>query len=347
MLRRISKESPPPIDELAEVTLRRPTPVTPTSGGGMYGTRMGPYFSRPMGPEFMRRSCTFVAEAGWRKSGSSGSGKEAKERQNLALKVRQKAAELGATDELDSGSNNPKSGRVQRLVGNVAGNLKSWSSSEDVRQSVMGAFNRTVSVITQARRSSKSGSRNSIPELTSVTSLTTANSKTTTANNNNSGRYNNTSSRVAVGSNSKSSMALKNSRLANRTSAPNIMAQQSYIKPSQHDRLNNNQNVYGNNINNHNNQKSRPRNSNTPNNNNKLSNIHHHNNNNQYSSKKDDHLFKKPTAPVGYRHYRNTSSQSSTRTNPSMITSTPVVPPGNVPRAALTSAAKNTQHGKR
>lgn len=283
MLRRLSKESPPPIDELAEVTLRRPVPV----GGGMY-------FSRPVGPEFMRRSCTFVAEAGWRKS-SSGA-KDAKDRQNLALRVRQKAVELGSAggDDDDGGK---AATRVQRLMGNVAGNLKSWSSSEDVRQSMMGAFNRTVSVITQARRSSKA-SRNSIPELTAVTNITSNKVTTTTTNSNINSRYHLTKSASA----SRFITPTKGSNVkmgGGRNSVPSLHnVPLTTTSRYNQDRLNNNSN----------NNKSR---STHNNNNNKITSsasgtrISSTNN----ANKSDDHLFKKPAAPVGYKHYRSNSSQ--------------------------------------
>ena len=114
-------------------------------------TKLPPF----IGPGFMKRSSTFVTEGiGWRKKSNGAGSKDAKERQNLALKVRQKVAQL---EEVDSERVNGRSndydynnkGRMSRLVGSVTGGLKSWSSSEDVRQSVVGAFSRTVSVIKQ------------------------------------------------------------------------------------------------------------------------------------------------------------------------------------------------------
>ncbi|KAG7155200.1 hypothetical protein Hamer_G020930 [Homarus americanus] len=153
------------------VTLRRrdalvmPQPTKPPS------SLVSPY-------SFMRRSCTFVAESslGLRKSGSRTSftgnnssihpastrtplrgqpapaaNKVVKDRKNLAMQVRQKKDMLeestngrscvdGRVDESVSGG-----GRMSRLVGG----LRAWSSTEDVRQSVMGAIGRTVSVIKQ------------------------------------------------------------------------------------------------------------------------------------------------------------------------------------------------------
>ena len=276
MLRRLSKDNsscPPTIDELDEVTLRRPVPLTPT------GT--GPYFSRPMGPEFMRRSCTFVAEAGWRKS--SGGGKDAKERQNLALKVRQKAAELGAGDEKPTGS----SGRMQRLVGNMTGNLKSWSSSEDVRQSVMGALNRTVSVITQGRKSSKA--RNSIPELTSVTTSKTPAYVRAPASNKIQGTTRASGTRAGLGGGPKAINASPTSKYTHSVSSSAIPTTRTL-----HDnKLNNNS-------------RSKPASSRQYNNNMVTKNSKTVTSRDE---KDGDSLFKKPAAPVGYKHYRKNTSQ--------------------------------------
>ena len=104
-----------------------------------------------LGPGFMKRSSTFVTEGiGWRKKSSGSNGKDAKERQNLALKVRQKVAQMDDDDNNKAGTGgNDGRGRMSRLVGSVTGGLKSWSSSEDVRQSVVGAFSKTVSAIKQ------------------------------------------------------------------------------------------------------------------------------------------------------------------------------------------------------
>ncbi|ROT79282.1 hypothetical protein C7M84_002004 [Penaeus vannamei] len=135
------------------VTLRRPLgTATPAP------TTPSPY-------SFMRRSCTFVAESslGLRKSalrtsltnhGSSARtpapavNKVVKDRKNLAMQVRQKKEllEESANGHTESdnvtGRGGGGSGRVSRLVGG----LRAWSSTEDVRQSVMGAIGRTVSV---------------------------------------------------------------------------------------------------------------------------------------------------------------------------------------------------------
>lgn len=156
------------------VTLRRPlgtaapAPTTPS-----------PY-------SFMRRSCTFVAESslGLRKSAlrtsltSHGSSartpapavnKVVKDRKNLAMQVRQKKELLeesanGHTESV-AGRGGGGSGRVSRLVGG----LRAWSSTEDVRQSVMGAIGRTVSV---SRRVKQAFSRpdNSKPDATKAQS---------------------------------------------------------------------------------------------------------------------------------------------------------------------------------
>lgn len=150
------------------VTLRRlgtsaipqPTKPTPT---------ISPY-------SFMRRSCTFVAESslGLRKAATRTSftgqpltvhpasartplraqpppvNKVVKDRKNLAMQVRQKKDMLEESTNGDDCVNErvdsvSGSGRMSRLVGG----LRAWSSTEDVRQSFMGAIGRTVSVIKQ------------------------------------------------------------------------------------------------------------------------------------------------------------------------------------------------------
>ena len=327
MLRRISKENPPAIDELDEVTLRRPVPVTATSIGPYGPYRMGPCFSRPVGPEFMRRSCTFVAEAGWRKSSGP---KETKDRQNLALRVRQKAVELGsAGGDFDDGGK--AATRVQRLMGNVAGNLKSWSSSEDVRQSVIGAFNRTVSVITQARRSSKAN-RNSIPELMAVTNISTlANTTISDSNTDINGRYHLTKSASASKFVPHSKTELSNTKFASRNSVPCLTkVPLSNNRNFNQDKLNNNA---SNNKSRHN-----ANNKNTSNNCGTRISSNIHNN----CSNGDDHLFKKPAAPVGYKHYRSSSASQQNLVYGIRNGGAP----GNVPRATTASPQANAS-GKR
>lgn len=138
----VGPKSAPTLEAIDEVTLRTKNSGPPA-----------------VGPGFMRRSCTFVTEGSWRKNsfGLGSGSKENKDRANLALQVRKKAAQLGSCEEEreNSGPLNSsvvsRSGRVSRLVGN----LKSWSSSDDVRQSVVGALTKTVNVIKQRPVSKK------------------------------------------------------------------------------------------------------------------------------------------------------------------------------------------------
>ena len=156
-------------DDSPTVVLRRRDPkmVSPS-------TKSAPTISSPY--NFMRRSCTFVAESslGLRKSASRNSSidhqsagirtslknsatpttapqKTVKDRKNLALQVRQKKDMLEETANGESRVNGrleegvSGGGRMSRLVGG----LRAWSSTEDVRQSFMGALGRTVSVIKQ------------------------------------------------------------------------------------------------------------------------------------------------------------------------------------------------------
>lgn len=165
------------------VTLRRPL-----------GTVM-PAPTTPSPYSFMRRSCTFVAESslGLRKSAmrtsltSHGSNartsapavnKVVKDRKNLAMQVRQKKELLEESTNGQNGSENMAgrggggSGRVSRLVGG----LRAWSSTEDVRLSVMGAIGRTVSV---SRRVKQAFTRpdSSKPDVSKVQSTKANNAK--------------------------------------------------------------------------------------------------------------------------------------------------------------------------
>lgn len=187
-------------DDSPTVVLRRPKVISPPTKSAPV---LSPY-------NFMRRSCTFVAESslGLRKSASrttsidQSSGirtslkgpmtpttapqKVVKDRRNLALQVRQKKDMLEETANGESYVNGRMEqgvsggGRMSRLVGG----LRAWSSTEDVRQSFMGALGRTVSVIKQPRKAKQASTPNtrsphSNPESKAV--LTKSNIKTTTA----------------------------------------------------------------------------------------------------------------------------------------------------------------------
>lgn len=176
-------------------------------------TKNAPTLSSPY--SFMRRSCTFVAESslGLRKSASrTTSGGQAvgvrtslkgppaaaatapqkvvKDRRNLALQVRQKKDMLEETANGESRVN----GRLEEGVGGggrmsrLVGGLRAWSSTEDVRQSFMGALGRTVSVIKQQPVSRKvkqaftptTRPSNSRPDSAKTTHAKSNNIKTTT-----------------------------------------------------------------------------------------------------------------------------------------------------------------------
>ncbi|KAK7081944.1 hypothetical protein SK128_017390, partial [Halocaridina rubra] len=126
-----------------------------------------PIFS-PSPYTFMRRSCTFVAESslGLRKSvnrtsissqsshrptanNATAANKVVKDRKNLAMQVRQKKEllEESVDGKHDSQvSVNGAGGRMSRLVGG----LRAWNSTEDVRQSFMGAMRPVTRRVKQA-----------------------------------------------------------------------------------------------------------------------------------------------------------------------------------------------------
>ncbi|MPC45206.1 hypothetical protein E2C01_038898 [Portunus trituberculatus] len=199
-------------DDSPAVVLRRPKVMSPPTKSAPV---LSPY-------NFMRRSCTFVAESslGLRKSASRTTSmdqsagirtslkgpmipttapqKVVKDRKNLALQVRQKKDML---EENANGENNvngrmeqgvSSGGRMSRLVGG----LRAWSSTEDVRQSFMGALGRTVSVIKQPRKAKQASAPNTrpspshpdskaVPTRSNNIKTTSASTTTTTTTNNN------------------------------------------------------------------------------------------------------------------------------------------------------------------
>ena len=312
MLRRMSKDPPPALDELAEVTLRRPFPLAP----------------RPVGPQFFRRSCTFVAEAGWRKS-----TKEAKERQNSLLRRSQKNGnvEIGSAGlgEHDGGRG---AQRVQRLMGNGLGGARSWSSSEDVRQSVLGAFNKTVSVISQVRRSSKLY-KSAIPEMKAVDDVIDGSCDVINNNNNNLTNGNATRRSMISKSSSASQVSTPATRgnMSHRNSVPclNTGLSNGYTTPVKNDKKKKNNN---NNNSNNNTPKNTPNgptpttngitpngtprnnNNNNKNKTNNANNKKKNNNKNATNNANDDFLFKKPAPPVGYNNnYNNKNKEKKSK----------------------------------